>query len=101
MICNKFYKKNIRQRIGPFMYFSIINGHIISIELESNFFNDLTSFNTNARSCNEDVLINLNVLDAWYSGIDKIMYVANCVTNFLNANICFNFIFIAINNYGF
>jgi len=64
------------------MYLLVIDKHIISIELEGNFFNDLTSFNTNAHSCNGDVLINLNVLDAWYSGINNTMYVTNC------ANIC-------------
>ncbi len=64
------------------MYLSMIDKHLISIELEGNFFNDLTSFNTNAHSCNGDVLINLNVLDAWYSGIDNTIYVTNCV------NIC-------------
>jgi len=50
--------------------------------LEGNFFNDLTSFNTNARSCKGNVLINLNVLNAWYNGIDNTMYVASF------ANIC-------------
>jgi hypothetical protein len=39
-------------------------------------------FNTNARSCNGDVLMNLNVLDAWYNGIDNTIYVGSCV------NIC-------------
>jgi hypothetical protein len=47
------------------MYLSLIDIHIIFVELEGNPFNDLTSFNTNSHSCNEDVLINLNVLDAW------------------------------------
>jgi hypothetical protein len=79
MICKKYNKKNIRQRIRPFYVLINVDGHTIFVELEGNFFNDLTSFNTNARYCNEDVLINLNVLDAWYSGIDNIMYVANCV----------------------
>jgi hypothetical protein len=93
------------------MYLSMIDKHLISIELEGNFFNDLTSFNTNAHSYNGNVLITLNVLDAWYSGIDNTMYVTNCVNiclsiescvpHFSNASICFNFIFIAINSYGF
>jgi hypothetical protein len=61
------------------MYLSMIDGHIIFVKLEGKFFNDLTSFNTNACSCNRDVLINLNVLDAWYGGIDNTMYVANCI----------------------
>ncbi len=61
------------------MYLSMIDGHTIFVELEGKIFNDLTSFNTNARSCSGDVLININVLDAWYRGIDNIMYVANCV----------------------
>jgi hypothetical protein len=47
------------------MYLSLIDIQIIFVKLEGNAFNDLTSFNTNAHSCNEDVLINLNVLDAW------------------------------------
>ncbi len=64
------------------MYLLGIDKHIIYVELEGNFFNGLTSFNTNAHSCNGDVLINLNVIDAWYSGIKNIMYVTNC------ANIC-------------
>jgi hypothetical protein len=64
------------------MYLSMIDKHIIFVELEGNCFNDLTSFNTNAHSCNGDVLINLNVLDAWYNGIDNTMYVTSC------ANIC-------------
>jgi hypothetical protein len=55
------------------MYLSITDGHIIFVELEGNAFNDLTSFNTNAHSCNGDVLIKLNVIDAWYSGIDNTM----------------------------
>jgi len=47
------------------MYLSLIDIHIIFVGLEGNALNDLKSFNTNAHSCNEDVLINLNVLDAW------------------------------------
>jgi hypothetical protein len=78
MVYNKFNKRYIRQRIMPF-YVSMIDEHIIFVELESNAFNDLTSFNTNAHFCNGDVLINLNVIDAWYSGINNIMYVASCV----------------------
>jgi hypothetical protein len=47
----------------------MINRHIIFVELKGNVFNDATLFNTNAHSCNGDVLMNLNVLDAWYNGI--------------------------------
>ncbi len=61
------------------MYLLMIVGHIISIELEGNVFNDLTKFNTNAHFCYGNVLINLNVLNAWYSGIDNTMYGASCV----------------------
>jgi hypothetical protein len=43
---------------------SMIDGHIIFVESKGNVFNDATFFNTNARSCNGDVLMNLNVLDA-------------------------------------
>jgi hypothetical protein len=64
------------------MYLSMIDGHIIFVELEGSAFNDFTSFNANAHSCDGDVLINLNVLVTWYSGIDNTMYVASC------ANIC-------------
>jgi hypothetical protein len=39
-------------------------------------------FNTNAYSCNGDVLTNLNVLNAWHNGIDNTIYVAS------RANIC-------------
>jgi hypothetical protein len=46
------------------MYLLMIVGHIISIELEGNVFNDLTQFNTNAHFCYGNVLINLNVLNA-------------------------------------
>ncbi len=61
------------------MYLSMIDGHTIFVQLEGNFSNVLTSFNTNAHFCNGDVLINLNVLDVWYSGINNIMYATNCV----------------------
>jgi hypothetical protein len=37
-----------------------------------------TLFNTNACSYNGDVLINLNILYAWYNGIDNIVYVTSC-----------------------
>jgi hypothetical protein len=40
------------------MYFSMIEGHIIFVEPKGNVFNDATFFNTNARFCNGDVLIN-------------------------------------------
>jgi len=64
------------------MYLSMFDKHIIFVELEGNFFYDLTSFNTNAHSCNGYVLINSSVIGAWCGGIDNIMYVTNC------ANIC-------------
>jgi hypothetical protein len=57
----------------------MIDGHIICVESKGSIFNDVTFFNTNACSCNGDVLMNLNVLDAWYNGIDNTIYVANCV----------------------
>jgi len=37
---------------------------------KGNVFNDAIFFNTNAHSCHGDVLMNLNVLDTWYNGID-------------------------------
>jgi hypothetical protein len=45
----------------------MIDGHIIYVESKENVFNDATFFNTNARSCNGDVFMNLNVIDAWYN----------------------------------
>ncbi len=64
------------------MYLSMIDEHIIFVESKGNVFNDVTFFNTIACSCNGDVLMNLNVLDAWYNGIDNTIYVAICI------NIC-------------
>jgi hypothetical protein len=48
MICKNFIRRNkLNNELGIFMYLSMIDGHIIFVELESNDFNDLTSFNTN------------------------------------------------------
>jgi len=58
------------------------NGQIIYVESKGNVFSDATIFNTNAHSCNGDVLMNLNVVDAWYNGIENIIYAISCV------NIC-------------
>jgi hypothetical protein len=60
------------------MYLSMIDEHIIFIESKGNDFNDATFFNTNARSYNGDVLMNLNDLDAWYNGIDNTILIS-CV----------------------
>jgi hypothetical protein len=64
------------------MYLSMIDWHIIFVESKGSVFNDATFFNTNARSCNGDILMNLNVLDAWYYGIDNTIYATSDV------NIC-------------
>ncbi len=64
------------------MYLSMIDGHIIYVKSKGSVFNDATFYNTNARSCNGDVSMNLNVLDAWYNGIENTIYATNC------ANIC-------------
>jgi hypothetical protein len=64
------------------MYLSMIDEHIIFVESKGGVFYYATFFNTNARSCNGDVLMNLNVLDEWYNGIDNMIYVASWV------NIC-------------
>jgi len=61
------------------MYLSMIDWDIVFVKLEGSDFNDLTSFNTNARSCNRNVLIISNVLNARYNGIDNIMYATNYV----------------------
>jgi hypothetical protein len=60
------------------MYLSMIDEHIIFVESKGSVFNDATFFNIDARFCNGDVLMNLNVLNAWYNGIDNTIYVANC-----------------------
>ncbi len=57
------------------MYLLMIDRHI---ESKGNVFNDATLFNTNEHSCNGDVLMKLNVLDAWYNGIDNTIYAASC-----------------------
>jgi hypothetical protein len=56
----------------------MINGHIISIESKGSVLIYATFFNINACCGNGDVLMNLNVLNAWYNGINNIIYVANC-----------------------
>jgi len=60
------------------MYLSMIDKHIIFIKSQGNVFNDATCLNTNACSCYGDVLMNLNILDAWCNGINNIIYVVNC-----------------------
>jgi hypothetical protein len=72
MIYNKFNKKKLDKNLIILMYLLMIEGHKISIELEGSVFNDLTQFNINAHFYNGNVLINLNVLDAWYSGINYV-----------------------------
>jgi hypothetical protein len=54
------------------MYLSMIDEHIIFVKSKGRVFNDATFFNTNAHSCNGHVLMNLNVVDAWYNGINNI-----------------------------
>ncbi len=56
----------------------MIDKHIIFIKSQGNVFDDATFLNTNACSCNGDVLMNLNVLDTWYNGIDNKIYAASC-----------------------
>ncbi len=84
----------------------MIDEHIIFVESKGNVFNDATFFNTNACSCNGDVLMNLNVLDAWYNGIDNTIYahllsIKKSISHLSNASMCFNFVFIITNNYIF
>jgi len=54
----------------------------IFVESKTSVINDATFLNTNADSCNGDVLINLNVLNAWYNYIINTIYAVSC------ANIC-------------
>jgi hypothetical protein len=53
----------MKEMLDILMYLSMIHKHIISIESKGSDFNDVTFFNTNAHSCNGDVLMNLNVLE--------------------------------------
>jgi hypothetical protein len=61
------------------MYLSMNNKHIIFIKSKGSVFKDATFFNTNACFYNGNVLMNLNVLHAWYNGINNTIYAANCV----------------------
>jgi hypothetical protein len=77
------------------MYLSMIDEHIISIESKGSAFNDATFFYTNACSCNGDVLMNSNVLDAWYNGINNTIDGASCaniITNFMGHNLAIIFV---------
>jgi hypothetical protein len=51
----------IHNELERLRYFSMINGHVISIESNSNSFNVTCGFNTKAHSSKKDVLMNLNV----------------------------------------
>jgi len=75
-------REMLNKQLGFLMYLSITNKHIIYVESKGNVFNDSTFFNTNAHSCNGDVLMSLNVVDAWYNGIENTIYAISCV------NIC-------------
>jgi len=72
-------KEMLDKYLGLLIYLSMIDGHIIFVESKGSILNDAIFFNINAHSCNGDVLLDLNVLDAWYNGIDNTIYVANCV----------------------
>jgi hypothetical protein len=48
-----------------------MNTQQIHVKSKNNAFSALTLFNINVRSCNEHVLMNLNVLNAWYNVILK------------------------------
>ncbi len=61
IICNKFNKRNVRQRVRHMMYQPIIEGHIKFIKSKASSFKDATFFNPNACPCDGDVLMNLNV----------------------------------------
>ncbi len=83
------------------MYLSMVDEHIISIVSKRNVFNDATFFNTNACSCSGDVLMNSNVLHAWYNGINHTIDGASCaniIKNFMGHNLRIivvqNFLFI-------
>ncbi len=60
IICNKFNKRNVRQKVS-LMYQPIIEGHIKFIKSKASSFKDATFFNPNACPCDGDVLMNLNV----------------------------------------
>jgi len=49
----------------------MIDGHIISIESNSNSFNVACGFNKKTHSSKGDALMNLNVQDEWYKKFKK------------------------------
>jgi uncharacterized membrane protein len=49
-------------------------------------------FYTNAHSCNGDVLLNLDVLNAWYNGINNTIIVVTYVQ--FDSNICVLYVFL-------
>ncbi len=60
------------------MYLSMIDRHIKYVESKGSIFNDATFSNTNAHSCNGNVLMNLKFLNAWCNGKNNTIYVASC-----------------------
>jgi hypothetical protein len=58
-----------------------MNTQQIHVESKNNAFNALTLFNINVCSCNEHVLMNLNVLSAWYNEILNNITYATSFTN--------------------
>jgi hypothetical protein len=85
IICNKFNTKMLDKELYFLIYLSMIDEHTTNLYIESknNAFSALTLFNINACSCNEDVLTNLNVLDAWYNEILYNIIYATTFTNIL------------------
>jgi len=55
-----------------FKYLSIIDAHNMLIELGFNWFSKDLWFNTKSCSWYGEILINFNVGDKWYKGIERI-----------------------------
>jgi len=77
-IVSQFTTNSIREMLNKKLflltYLSMVERHIIFVESKGSVFNNSTFFNTNARSCHGDVLMNLSILNACYNGIDNTIY---------------------------
>ncbi len=71
-------REMLNKKLFLLTYLSMMEGHIIFVEFKGSVFKNYTFFNTNACSCNGDVLMNLNILNAWYNGTDNNIYVTSC-----------------------
>jgi hypothetical protein len=71
-------REMLNKKLFLLTYLSMVERHIIFVKSKGSVFNNSTFFNTNAHSCNGDVLMNLSILNAWYTRIDNTIYVISC-----------------------